>query len=150
MRIARTAAALTAALLLTLTAAPAADAEADTVPQPGAAAAGCRGSSCTGKDPVAQGCDDDGRLVESKPYGSDASIKIQLFYSAACRANWARSVDAPDGGAVLVANRNGQKQVKNTNGAKTYVWTAMVDGSVAAHACLGPQNSDALTCTAYH
>lgn len=120
------------------------------VPTQPAAAATCRGASCNGKDPVQTGCDDDGKLVESEPYAADRTIKVELFYSAACKANWARSVGAPDGGAVLVINKNGTKYVRNTNGAKRYVWTPMVDGTVKAQACLGPQNSDALTCTKYH
>ncbi|MFJ9522469.1 DUF2690 domain-containing protein [Kitasatospora sp. NPDC101801] len=114
------------------------------------AAAACKGAACNGKDPVSAGCDQDGRLVESVPLASDRSIKVELFHSTACQANWARSVGAPDGGAVLVTNKKGARYVRNTNGAKKYVWTPMVDGTVQAQACLGPQNSDALTCTRYH
>ncbi|WP_457029587.1 DUF2690 domain-containing protein [Kitasatospora sp. P5_F3] len=113
-------------------------------------AASCKAAACNGKDPVSAGCDSDGKLVESVPLASDRSIKVELFHSNACQANWARSVGAPDGGAVLVTNKRGAKYVRNTSGAKTYVWTPLVDGTVQAQACLGPQNSDALTCTKYH
>ncbi|GLW56851.1 DUF2690 domain-containing protein [Kitasatospora phosalacinea] len=140
-----------AALLLalaSLAAAPTASA-ADRTDRAGRAP-GCTASACNGRDPVASHCDDDGKLVESRTLGGASGAKVQLFYSAACKANWARSVDAPDGGAVLVTSRNGRKYVRDTDDAKKYVWTPMVDGTVAAQACLGPQNSDALTCTSYH
>ncbi|GAA1139577.1 hypothetical protein F4556_006916 [Kitasatospora gansuensis] len=113
-------------------------------------AASCKAATCNGKDPVTAGCAPDGKLVESVPLATDRSIKVELFHSNACQANWARSVNAPNGGAVLVTNKKGAKYVRNTDGAKTYVWTLMVDGTVQAQACLGPQNSDALTCTKYH
>ncbi|MGW4650000.1 DUF2690 domain-containing protein [Kitasatospora sp. NPDC004289] len=114
-----------------------------------AAAAACTGAGCNGKDPDTTGCASDGKLLETKAL--DGSVKVQLFGSAACKAKWARSVDAPNGGAVLVANRDySVKYTRKTDGARKYVWTAMVNGNNPARACLGPQNSDALTCTGLH
>ncbi|BFV60864.1 hypothetical protein KCMC57_up59680 [Kitasatospora sp. CMC57] len=140
-RILATVGAALAALLCTVAAAPA---------EPLQASASCKGAACNGKDPISAGCDQDGRLVESVPLATDRSIKVELFHSSACQSNWARSVGAPNGGAVLVTNKRGARYVRNTDGARRYVWTPMVDGTVQAQACLGPQNSDALTCTRYH
>ncbi|MFJ8039349.1 DUF2690 domain-containing protein [Kitasatospora sp. NPDC096147] len=141
---ARLLAVLTASLALTATGFAVAPA------QPAVAAA-CTGAGCNGKDPEATGCARDGKLLESRTWGQPGNVKVQLYSSAACKAKWARSVDAPSGGAVMVANRDYTvKHVRKTDGAKKYVWTPMVNGNATARACVGPQDSDALTCTGLH
>lgn len=117
-----------------------------------AAAAACTGSGCNGKDPDTTGCARDGKLLETVALtDSGRTFKVQLFSSAACKAKWARSVDAPSGWAVLVANSNWSvKYIKKTDGARKYVWSAMINGNNSARGCVGPQNSDALSCTELH
>src|SRR4051812_15510719 len=81
---------LTGAMLLAgLAAATAAPAQA-------AATHSCRGSSCSGKDPHATGCDTDARTVgRVRPAGGGPLI--QLRYSRKCRAAWSRMRDHSEG-----------------------------------------------------
>lgn len=61
-----------------------------------ATAATCHAGSCTGKGPVATGCDDDGTAIAEVPMTTgDGSTKVQLQYSQACKAMWARGRSLP-------------------------------------------------------
>ncbi len=61
---------------------------------PPAYAVGCYGGSCTGQDPVAEGCATGAYTIDSfRYYGPIASLNgalLELRYSSACYAAWAR------------------------------------------------------------
>ncbi|WP_441250901.1 DUF2690 domain-containing protein [Kitasatospora sp. McL0602] len=139
MRTVRNAATLTAALLLAATGVAA-------LPGTASAAGSCSGAGCTGKDPQAAGCGDD--AVTSASF-SGASVRVELRYSPSCHAAWARAAGAPAGQALFVENTRGAKRQVSIRNGQTTVWTTMIDGTVKARACLGPANSDAITCTGW-
>ncbi|MFF1903618.1 DUF2690 domain-containing protein [Kitasatospora sp. NPDC058218] len=103
--------------------------------------AGCYGSSCWQSDPIEMGCSTDAYTVESVDtvYGT-----IELRYSPACAANWARVSGASDERRFWVQNSNGQIAYWMTIGSTGY--GNMVDGRSQARACF----SDGTTCTGWH
>ncbi|MFF2194065.1 DUF2690 domain-containing protein [Streptomyces sp. NPDC058157] len=106
------------------------------------AMAGCYGNSCWGKDPIEMGCNADAYTVESK---STTSGRIELRYSAACAANWARLVNGA-GHQFIVQAPNGYASWVATSSNS---WTDMVDGTVENRACLWGSDG-AWTCTGWH
>lgn len=50
---------------------------------------GCYGSSCTGQDPVAEGCSSTVSTIDSV---SGGTFTVNLRYSSACNAVWAQAV----------------------------------------------------------
>ncbi|MEV7420757.1 DUF2690 domain-containing protein [Streptomyces sp. NPDC089919] len=105
------------------------------------ASAGCYGSSCTGRDPIAMGCSGDAITVEGK---STTSGRIELRYSSACGANWARLVNGA-GYYYQVDNARGEESHFTASSANS--WTDMVDGTVYARACV---YNSGWTCTDFH
>jgi hypothetical protein len=79
---------------------------AQAVPVVEAAALGCHGSSCNGRNPQTQGCSRDAVTLASRDWfdgaaGSSATITVELRYSTKCRASWSR-VRANGVGTVAV------------------------------------------------
>ncbi|MFD0367243.1 DUF2690 domain-containing protein [Streptomyces sp. NPDC059071] len=97
----------------------------------GAPAASCVGAECTDKDPVAMGCDAGARTVasESLPGGG----LIELRWSAACRANWAR-VSGVARGTWFGVENDLYQSIGDYAGTSRYSYTDMVNGTVSAHA----------------
>lgn len=69
-----------------------------------ALAAGCYGSQCNGYDPVAEGCSGDAVTIASNE--SNGFI-IEIRYSSACHAAWARATASPDTYGVIEAEITG-------------------------------------------
>ncbi|MFB7470068.1 DUF2690 domain-containing protein [Kitasatospora sp. NPDC056184] len=99
---------------------------------PAAVQAGCHGSGCTGQDPRAKGCDADARTVADAWFGN---VRLQLRYSPACAANWAKIEPAPLWWHFWVENRNGERQDYRVGWPDSSAYTNMVDGTVEARAC---------------
>jgi hypothetical protein len=80
--------------------------------QPGLAAS-CSGSSCAGRDPQSQGCSSDA-VTKGNVYSVER-ITVEMRYSAACDAWWARATcDWPDPTAALYVSF-----IQFTNGVQT-------------------------------
>ncbi|NUQ97956.1 MAG: DUF2690 domain-containing protein [Streptomyces sp.] len=95
-------------------------------------AVGCYGSSCDGKDPVQMGCDSGAYTAASvsTPQGF-----VELRYSAACAANWARISNSSAGTWFYAQDcGNGYNQQYYVPAGYTSGWTNMVDGTVTARA----------------
>ncbi|MGW4638056.1 DUF2690 domain-containing protein [Sphaerisporangium sp. NPDC004334] len=61
-------------------------------------AVGCNNSSCTGKDPQAQGCGADAWNTRTRYDTVGGAITLELRYSPACNAQWTRiTVDTYSG-----------------------------------------------------
>lgn len=94
-------------------------------------AASCSYLSCTDKDPVSSGCNDDARTVATTGGGGD------LRYSPTCHAFWAR--EAPNtscsvAGLLRVYRFNGDGGLigyrsKSVCNHSSYVWTVMIGAS---------------------
>ncbi|AUG79002.1 hypothetical protein CFP65_4248 [Kitasatospora sp. MMS16-BH015] len=106
----------------------------------------CTAAGCTGEDPSGTNCADDATTVASF---SGASVRVELRYSRGCQSAWARATSAPAGQVLYVENAKGTRRQVSIRNGRTSVWTAMVDSSVRTRACLGPLNSDAVTCTSW-
>lgn len=87
------------------------------------AVAACSGSTCTGFDPIAQGC-----TATSTMSNSDSLVKLDNRYSLGCNANWARAE------LTQLAYNNGDKFI-------VMIWTVFPDGS-SENMCYpgGPSN----------
>ncbi len=55
-----------------------------------AAAVGCTGAGCNGKDPDSNGCSPGSVVLKSTYSGGARSVTVDLKYSAACNAKWGR------------------------------------------------------------
>ena len=104
-----------------------------------AAPPACRGATCSGKDPDAAGCGRDAVTTAQKPFGFQAPGKperwIQLRYSSACQANWARVVDRRGTWTTISVYNNRGEHRDNWRGSTRKMWTPMVNGLVLAQAC---------------
>ena len=59
-----------------------------------AAAAGCYGTGCNGRDPIEMGCHYDAYTVSSTPITTQNGTvvgRVELRWSPRCQANWARA-----------------------------------------------------------
>lgn len=96
-----------------------------------AEAVSCRGGSCTGKDPQAQGCTADAKTVREF---TNVTLRVELRYSARCQALWARwtikeSMDHLDHVFIRRHNPNGSISQRMTNAsgdAGNQGWTVMI------------------------
>ncbi|GIH06416.1 hypothetical protein Rhe02_44830 [Rhizocola hellebori] len=103
---------------------------------------GCNGATCAGRDPSNMGCATDGytvQLVGVDPLGVWEGLELR--YSPACNANWARLTAQSYYGAwvslcvVNDANRNDiQCLAAVRNG---YLWSPMIDGHKKVFASVG-------------
>ena len=99
---------------------------------PQASAAPCSGGGCTGLNPTV-GCDADAITLVYHDYMAEnsASFRLEVRYSRACNAAWARLViwsGSNVGFAMSAWNPGGASQgAVGHNGNTT--WTAMIDGT---------------------
>jgi Protein of unknown function (DUF2690) len=109
-------------------------------------AAGCFGNGCNGLDPSANGCGADAITADSVTVGG---ITVQLRWSAACGANWARIMPAPQGLQFRVENSQGHSWTETVDFANSSWFGNMVNGSgVTDRACLLPIQPGG--CTNWH
>ncbi|MFF1903616.1 DUF2690 domain-containing protein [Kitasatospora sp. NPDC058218] len=103
--------------------------------------ASCYGLDCYTYDPIDKGCSADAYTAESMDtvYGT-----IELRYSPACAANWARISGAKNGQVFWVENMSSGFDIWHAIGSTGY--GNMVDGTVQAHACV----EDGYHCTGWH
>ncbi|MDT3397142.1 DUF2690 domain-containing protein [Streptomyces sp. B1866] len=64
----------------------------------------CRGASCEGKSPEGYGCGGDGKVIREKA----EPVRLQIKYSAACKAAWAKITEADVGDMVTVSRGAGK------------------------------------------
>ncbi|MFI5915376.1 DUF2690 domain-containing protein [Dactylosporangium sp. NPDC051541] len=102
----------------------------------------CNGASCAGKDPSAQGCATDGytvQLVDASPLGTWAGLELR--YSPACNANWARLSAQSYNGAwvsLCVVNDANRADIQCTGSVRNgYLWSPMIDGHKKVFASIG-------------
>jgi hypothetical protein len=119
------------------------------VPEP-AFAASCSGAGCIHQDPQATGCSSGATSLASvhPPGGGPAVI---LRWSSACVANWARfddsGGDSPGYWTYWVETSDGHREYKMFN---TAYWTFMVNGNLAARACIQGAGTTQYSCTAWY
>lgn len=109
-----------------------------------AEAAGCKGSGCRGRDPMAAGCaDSKTRTLKASEYKAEnsASYRMEIRYSPTCQAAWARLIrySGHDIGFALSAWNPGKQSVGVSGRSGATVWTSMVPASATTEACAGTQ-----------
>jgi Protein of unknown function (DUF2690) len=96
------------------------------IPAEAATRARCVGASCAGKAPMATGCNRDARTVSAN---SDGEVRVELRYSARCKAYWSRvtRIDRATRGMPIYAQMgSGAVTWRETTGNTvwSYMWTA--------------------------
>jgi hypothetical protein len=112
------------------------------VPATPASAAGCYAASCEGKDPSTLGCAADAYTVAVVYDDRLGYIEgLELRYSPACRANWARLSARsyyPAWVSISVVNDANRNNFKTTGSFRnSYRWSPMMDGSKRVFASAG-------------
>jgi hypothetical protein len=118
-----------------------------------AAGVGCDyNRSCTGKDPQAMGCSADAYTMDSvTPAGGGTSVELR--YSPACFAVWARDFDEGWEFSTQGSTTNGGRPIVTEvlNGGS---WTAAVSFKLWTRACVRPagypQDESTWSCTNWH
>lgn len=101
----------------------------------------CDGSACNGQSPTDTGCAA-GAYVPQNATVFDNGVKLELWYSPACHANWAEMDNASYGWTIYVHNENGDSESAGYwgwNGGT--VTTSMVNGYPMAEAHFGDGTS---------
>lgn len=105
-------------------------------------AASGNGAGWAGKDPSVQGCAADGytvQLVGVDPLGSMAGLELR--YSPACNANWARLTArsyTPAWVSLCVVNDANRGDIQCTGSVRNgYLWSPMMDGHKKVFASVG-------------
>lgn len=132
----------TLALVSTALLAPAISAEAT--------ALACRGSSCTGKNPQAQGCSSGARVIgRVRPAGGGP--QVELRNSTRCSAAWARIENANSNWRFKIQVRGGTSYVANASMSYA-AYTRMVGSSSAYRACVEiyDGHGGSWSCTGWH
>ncbi len=119
-----------------------------------ASAAPCSGSSCNGRDPHTTGCDVGARTIDEFTSPADGYMRVELRYSSACYAAWARATVGAPGmpphpWLLLYAYRSStasspdvsywKKMTNDTNNTPpsgTYIWTPMHSFGSWVQACI--------------
>jgi len=72
----------------------------------------CRGQLCAGADPQIANCGYDARTVTGRTLSGDTGplLNVQLRYSPACQAAWAKVADGRPGDTVSIQTAAGQQQ----------------------------------------
>lgn len=93
------------------------------------AKAGCYGASCRGRDPQAMGCARDAVTLASR---MRFGFQVELRYSHACNAKWARTMnlDNAHANAVFALVGTGKTTLRSKNGFQ--VWSLMGTGTLPA------------------
>lgn len=117
-------------------------------------AVGCYAESCSGLDPIQEGCSADAvTIYQLNNVGFWGEGTLQLRFSVRCQAAWAKVFN--DGFA-----NNDIASVQNTEGWDTFrsvdynggdAYTDMVNdlGSIHSEACITHNNSNNSTCTSW-
>lgn len=117
-------------------------------------AAGCYAASCTGKDPVAEGCTGATTVLSNSAEGGQ--FVIELRYSAACDAYWARAtINEPSddsGNDAIIYGWTcapGCVSASEDSGvfASHQVYSNMITGSYWVQACTGFLVDSSQICT---
>lgn len=117
-------------------------------------AASCYASSCTGLDPISEGCSSDARTIYQKTgVGRWGSGILELRYSTNCAAAWAKVYDdgSDNGDVAWVTNTQGWTITQPVDFWGGDAYTDMVDdlGVVQSQACIGHNGSNSSTCTGW-
>lgn len=109
---------------------------------PQTAAVYCYGASCAGKDPSAMGCAPDAYTVHVVFVDRLGRYEgLELRYSPACNANWARLSAQVYYGAwvsMCVVNDANRNDLHCTGSFRnSYRWSPMIDGSKRVFASVG-------------
>ncbi|WP_433295961.1 DUF2690 domain-containing protein [Pseudonocardia sp. CA-142604] len=133
---------------------------------PTALAATCQGPGCNYQDPMASGCTEDGRTIDSFVYeGANADLAgtlMELRYSPACDAAWVRATGGTclprDCGVVLEASRGSgstdEYSLGNASGGAN--WTNLLSFRYYVRGCFATFDLSASTgyvlegCTSWH
>lgn len=118
-------------------------------------AAGCYSSGCTGLDPVAEGCSGDPTTIASN---SEDGFTIEIRYSGACHAVWARATSAPvsDGPneaeifgwpCNVAGGKRCSATIEDYTAQYSQVWSNMVSSSLYLQACTDFYTSNGRLCT---
>jgi hypothetical protein len=110
------------------------------------AAAACSGPTCVHRDPQATGCSS-GATTVAVVYPPGGGPQIELRWSSSCVANWARfnsTSYSPGYWSYWVETSDGHREDKLFNQA---TWTYMVNGQMAARACVQGVGTTQVACT---
>lgn len=133
------------AALLPLTAS---SSQASPVDTGSSVAVGCKGKSCTGKNPHTMGCDRDAKTIATKVPGGGGP-KVQLRYSKKCDAAWARLATNTPSWPFMLAVKNHKNYVEY--GSSLYrAYTQMAGRPLKYKACVKGYSSDHWYCTSWH
>lgn len=117
------------------------------VPAGPAAAAGCSGSGCTGKNPQVQGCSPSAYNLDEFSY---VGIRFELRYSPVCGAAWTR-VTSPSHTNTIFGQIRGGGHVYGVQAVDGQVWTKMISFQYFVKACRAAWfTGSAIECTAAH
>jgi Protein of unknown function (DUF2690) len=115
---------------------------------PAPAFASCSGAGCVHQDPQPMCSSGATSLASVRPPGGGPAVILR--WSSACVANWARfddsSGDSPGNWTYWVETSDGHKEFKTPNSA---YWTFMVNGNLAAKACIQGVATTQSNCTAW-
>ncbi|MQS40138.1 helix-turn-helix domain-containing protein [Streptomyces katsurahamanus] len=106
----------------------------------------CTGEECVGGDPQAMGCG--GELAETVSSAKLGTARVEVRYSKACGAAWARLTDAAPGDAVAISV--GGKGVQNglvRAESEAYTMMTAVPEGATAEACATAKATGARACT---
>lgn len=97
------------------------------------AKAGCYGAGCNGKGPVAMGCERDAKTLAKT---LDDGVLVELRYSKACHARWARTtnVNSPKVGSPYAYLGTGQVTYRELirHSLDRTIWSFMWTGKIRA------------------
>jgi len=76
----------------------------------------CTGASCASRNHNAQGCNNDARSLVGH---DNATAIIEVMYSDACQAAWAKAKGAPPGSVIKITDANGPVQRAQAKAGET-------------------------------
>jgi hypothetical protein len=103
---------------------------------------GCNGANCAGRDPQGMGCSTDAYPVQVVWVDRLGYMEgLELRYSPACNANWARLTARSYNGAwvsLCVVNDANRNDIQCINGVRNgWLWSPMIDGHKRVFASVG-------------
>ena len=94
--------------------------------------------TCYGLDPIQIGCSADANTASQTSFWSTSQsewVTIELRYSSACQANWAKISPAPEGWQFYVQDGWGNRVYETVKYSNSFWYGNMVDGRRTAGAC---------------